>query len=380
MVRLMRVSTRRGIARVQSRTALICALAALIALAAPAAAGAAPAASTGNANFKLRIKVKQGGWKNSRGLKLFAYGGAKQIRVNRATRTVFTVTGIDFGVSEPVVYLRGGVALQVPNTKGARTRLGGLRMVLKPHSTLVVGKFHGGHPIPVLRSARRAGFDRTTGKVRLKGSGLQLTARGRRTIHRRIGIHIEHGAAGTVGLGAQATPAMAPAITLVGGHADWGMSNDWRQFILGSQGGGSSGDTAVSGGAQKFNDFLVAGFYSFPFANGTFEDGIYGEADRYALQTTGAVTFSKEGKSWVFANPLVRFKGATGELFLDVAGAVVPFATLEIGAVTPTLSANGKTMSWEAVPVTLSAAGAIAWGRYKAGDILDPLSFSVTFG
>ena len=380
MVRLMRVSTRRGIARVQSRTALICALAALIALAAPAAAGAAPAPSTGNANFKLRIKVKQGGWKNSRGLKLFAYGGAKQIRVNRATRTVFTATGIDFGVGEPVVYLRGGVALQVPNTKGARTRLGALRMVLKPHSTLVVGKFHGGRQIPVLRSERRASFDRTTGKVRLKGSGLQLTARGRRTIHRRIGIHVEHGAAGTVGLGAQATPAMAPAITLVGGHTDWGMSNDWRQFILGSQGGGSSGDTAVSGGAQKFNDFLAAGFYSFPFANATFEDGLYGAADRYALQTTGAVTFSKEGKSWVFANPSVRFKGATGELFLDVAGTAVPFATLEIGAVTPTLSANGKTMSWEAVPVTLSAAGATAWGRYKAGDILDPLSFSVTFG
>ena len=108
---------------------------------------------------------------------------------------------------------------------------------------------------------------------------------------------------------------MAPAITLVGGHADWGMSNDWRQFILGSQGGGSSGDTAVSGGAQKFNDFLVAGFYSFPFANGTFEDGIYGEADRYALQTTGAVTFSKEGKSWVFATPWCGSRAPPGNCF-----------------------------------------------------------------
>ena len=98
------------------------------------------------------------------------------------------------------------------------------------------------------------------------------------------------------------------------------------------------------------------------------------------IQTTGAVTFSKEGKSWVFANPNVRFHGATGELFLEVAGTAVPFATLDVGAVVPTSSANGKTISWQAVPVNLTAAGAAAWGRYKAGDTLDPLSFSVTFG
>lgn|GEM_PF-3697327 len=93
------------------------------------------------------------------------------------------------------------------------------------------------------------------------------------------------------------------------------------------------------------------------------------------------MTFTKEGKSWVLGNPSIKFQGATGELFADAGGAsAVPFATLNVGAVSSTLSADGKTRSWQAVPVTLTAAGAAAWGRYKAGETLDPLSFAVTFG
>jgi hypothetical protein len=368
------------LAGIRPRAGLAAALVVLAALAAPAAAGAAPAPSTGNANFKLRIKVKRGGWKNSRALKLFVRGGARQTRVKRATRTIFPVKSIDFGLSEPVVYLRGGVILQLPNEKGHRTQLSGLRLLLQPKSTLIMGKLHGGRLMPVLRSSRRASFDPNAGTMHLRGSGLQLTAKGRRQIRRRIGIHVESGAAGTGSAGGRAKPALAPAVSLVGGHASWGILNDWRQFILSSQGGGASGETSVSGGAQKFDDFLASGYYTFPFASGTFEDGLYGAADRFVIQTTGAVTFSKEGKSWVFANPLVRFQGATGELLMDVSGtAGVPFATLDIGAVAPTLSPDGKTMSWQGVPAHLTAAGAAAWGRYNAGETLDPLDLAVTF-
>jgi hypothetical protein len=357
------------------------ALVGLAALAAPTVAGAAPTASGGSANVKLRIKVKQGGWENGRALKPFAYGGAKQVRVNKATRTVFPVTSIDFAGPEPVVALEGGVALRIPNTKGKRVRLGGLEMVLQPAGTVIVGSFAGGQPIPVLQSGHRATVDPVSGSVRLAGSGLKLTPRGRQVLHKRFGVHIEHGAAGTGGLGAQANPQMAPPVALAGGHADWGMSNDWRQFILGGQGGGPSGETVAGTGVQKFNDFQPAGFYEFPFAGGTYEQGLYGDADRYSIQTAGAMTFTKEGKSWTFANPSIRFQGPTGELFVDAGGtAAVPFATLNLGAVAPTLSADGKTKSWQAVPVTLTAAGAAAWGRYKAGETLDPLSFAVTFG
>ena len=93
------------------------------------------------------------------------------------------------------------------------------------------------------------------------------------------------------------------------------------------------------------------------------------------------MTFGKEGKTWTFANPLIKFQGATGELFVNVGSATaVPFATLGIGSVSPTLSADGKSISWQAVPVVLTATGAAAWGRYKAGEPLDPVSFSATFG
>jgi hypothetical protein len=352
-----------------------------LALVAAPVAGAAPAAGSGNANFKLRIKVKKGGWENGRALKLFAYGGAKQVRVHKATRMIFPVSSIDFSGPEPVVNLEGGVALRVPNTKGERARIESLAIIVQPSGTLIVGKFHGGQLIPILRSAKRASIDQAAGSVRLSGSGLKLTGHSRLVLHRRFDVHIEHGAAGTGGLGAQANPELAPPVALAGGHIDWGMANDWRQFILGSQGGGASGETTAGTGAKKFEDFQPVGFYEFPFASGTFEDGLYGESDRYTLQSGGAMTFAKEGKTWTFANPLVKFQGATGELFLDVGGtAAVPFATLGIGSVSPTLSADGKTISWQAVPVTLTAAGAAAWGRYKAGEPLDPVSFSATFG
>jgi Htaa protein len=350
-------------------------------LLAPAPAGAAPAASSGNANLKLRIKVKRGGWENGRALKVFAYGGAKQVRVHKATRTIFPVSSIDFSGSEPVVSLEGGIALRVPNTKGERARVSGLQVVVKEGSTVIVGTFPGGKPIPVLRSAKRASIDPVAGSVRLAGSGLKLTGQSRMVLHRRFGVHIEHGAAGTGGLGAQANPEIAPPVALAGGHIDWGMSNDWRQFILGGQGGGSSGESVTAAGVQKFNDFQTEGFYEFPFEAGTFEDGLYGEADRFTIQATGAISFGKEGKVWTFANPLIKFQGGTGELFVDAGGTpAVPFATLAIGSVTPTLSTDGKTISWGAVPVTLTAAGVGAWGRYKAGEPLDLISFSATFG
>lgn len=373
--------TRLGFPRFRSVAISVLALLGLTLLAAPALAGAAPTAGSGSANFKLRIKVKEGGWKNGRSLKLFAYGGAKQLRVNKATRTIFPVSNIDFSGPEPVVYLNGGVALRVPNTKGERARIEGLAVVVQENSTLIMGVFHGGQPIPIMRSAKRATVDPVAGTVRLSGSGLKLTSRSRQVIHRRFGVHIEHGAAGTGGLGAQANPVLLPPVALAGGHISWGMSNDWRQFIIGSQGGGASGESVAGAGALKFNDFQPEGFYEFPFASGTFEDGLYGENDRYALMSGGTMTFAKEGKTWTFANPQVKFQGATGELFVDVGSTpAVPFATLGIGSVSPTLSADGKTISWGAVPVTLTAAGAAAWGRYKAGEPLDPLSFSATFG
>lgn len=371
----------RKFAGVRTWSVVVVVLVAVWAIAVPSMASAAPTPSTGNANFKLRIKVKEGGWENGRALKLFTYGGARQVRVHGATRTIFPVTGINFVGSEPVVRLHGGITLQVPNTKGARVRIGGLRVVARQHSTLVLGKFHGSKPIPLLWSARPAIVDPIAGSVRLSGSGLQLTTAGRINIHRRIGVHIEHGAAGIGGLGGQATPLMATPVALVGGHANWGLSNDWRQFILGSQGGGASGETGASAGALKFEDFQAVGYYSFPFSSGTFEAGLYGDSDRYSIQLGGAVTFTKEGKSWSFANPSLRFQGATGELFATIGGtAAVPFATLDMGAVASTLSADGKTISWQGVPVTLTAAGAAAWGRYKAGESLDPLSFAATFG
>ena len=352
----------------------------LVLLTAPTA-GAAPTASSGSANLKLRIKEKEGGWKNGRALKLFAYGGAKQVRVNKATRTIFPVTNIDFSTPEPVVDLSGGVALRIPNTKGERARIEGLTVVVQENDTLIMGAFPGGKLIPVMRSAKRAAVDPVAGTVRLSGSGLKLTPQSRQVLHKRFGVHIEHGAAGTGGLGAQATPVLSPPVALAGGHISWGMSNDWRQFILGSQGGGASGESVASAAALKFNDFQTQGFYEFPFVSGTFEDGLYGEADRYTLQAGGTMTFAKEGKSWAFADPLIKFQGATGELFVNVGGATaVPFATLGIGSVAPTLSADGKSISWQAVPVVLTAAGAAAWGRYKAGEPLDPVSFSATFG
>jgi len=48
---------------------------------------------------------------------VFAYAGTKQVRVNKATRTIFPVTSIDFASPEPVVSLAGSVALRIPRSR-----------------------------------------------------------------------------------------------------------------------------------------------------------------------------------------------------------------------------------------------------------------------
>ena len=59
----------------------------------------------------------------------------------------------------------------------------------------------------------------------------------------------------------------------------------------------------------------------------------------------------------------------------------VRIAELETTAVTPAWSTDGNTVTWSAVPATLTAEGAASFsGFYEAGTELDPVTVTVGLG
>ena len=59
----------------------------------------------------------------------------------------------------------------------------------------------------------------------------------------------------------------------------------------------------------------------------------------------------------------------------------VRIAELKTTGVTPTWSADGNTVTWSALPATLTAEGAASFsGFYEAGTELDPVTVTVGLG
>lgn len=87
-----------------------------------------------------------------------------------------------------------------------------------------------------------------------------------------------------------------------------------------------------------------------------------------------------------FANPRVDATGKSGTLYVDVKNAsgskaAVPFATLDLSKTD--YKTKGGVLALNAVPAAFTAEGAAAFANdttgsmYKAGDAIDPVSFSV---
>ncbi|MBF0809001.1 LPXTG cell wall anchor domain-containing protein, partial [Rothia nasimurium] len=154
----------------------------------------------------------------------------------------------------------------------------------------------------------------------------------------------------------------------------WGVRSSFRNYIGGgiAQGGWELTDTTYS--SSTFN-----------WANGS---GTYSNG-KGSISFTGSVRFTghKGTLNTLMSNPRLEVNGSTGTLYLSVTSndmngnatnyGEVAFATVN----TSSLALNGSTISLSGASATLTEAGAAAFaGFYKAGEALDPISFTGTLG
>jgi hypothetical protein len=182
-----------------------------------------------------------------------------------------------------------------------------------------------------------------------------------------------------------ALPALTGTTALVGGNVRWGTHTPLRNNTL-----------AVNPAAGSLQTFEGASYdtpntvFEFPESSGLYAQGSVGDPadDRLILQAKGIALLCKPAHlhRYAFGNPTVVIDGANSRLVIDtdarVKGLIRPsvrsdFATLDMTGITPTV--NGSTITWSAIPATLTQNGSEAFnGRYPAGTLLDPITVSAT--
>jgi hypothetical protein len=246
--------------------------------------------------------------------------------------------------------------------------------------------------------------DSATGTLRMQAGDLVLIRAAANLLGDRLDLDrsLRGDGVGMVWLAAQAAPTPAPAPpapstakTVTAGSLDWGVLSSWRSYVLGNFGPGSAGTIATAGGASTVGEPAEASsYFRFPASGGSLETA--GEETRLRLQTAGSVKFEKPGHCIVevdFSALALHLDGAASSLTLDSVYDIdtpappsctdnptvetdgVAFAAVDASA--PPVVAGGK-FTWTALPATLTASGAAAWGAgYEAGEALDPITVSV---
>jgi hypothetical protein len=263
----------------------------------------------------------------------------------------------------------------------------------------------GGQDLAVLKLGAATQVNAATGKLSLSGGSLRLTSEAAALLKQKLGLEraLVNKGVGMIWLAAHANPTRVTK-PIASGTTGWGVLTSWRKYVLGNQGPGSVGTITPAGGATANGTLTEAGaYFGFPAAGGSFEQGLYGASDKLVLKTQGSVIFAKPGHCIVevkLADLVVTLDGASSSLALDsvyeigtfngmgctpqpaVATADVDFASLNLTGITPSYSADGKTVTWSAIPATLTAAGAMAFGlpQYQAGQVLDPVTVTVGLG
>ncbi|WP_237237226.1 HtaA domain-containing protein [Rothia nasimurium] len=155
---------------------------------------------------------------------------------------------------------------------------------------------------------------------------------------------------------------------------DWGVRSSFRNYI----GGG------IAKGSWELNGVTYAN-QAFGWSKGT---GTYANG-KGSVAFEGSVRFTGHGGTLntLMANPRLEINGSTGTLYLTVSSndmkgqtthhGEVPFANVDLAG----LTVNGSSISVSNASATLTAEGKAAFaGFYKAGEALDPISFTGTLG
>ncbi|RST09908.1 HtaA domain-containing protein [Streptomyces sp. WAC05950] len=160
---------------------------------------------------------------------------------------------------------------------------------------------------------------------------------------------------------------------VLNGKLTWGVKESFRRYVLGA------GSITPAGGAAKNGDL-------FDFAFGKGELDVKKQKLNASFEGNLRFQYAAHGIDMTFANPRVDATGKSGTLYVDVKNAAgsrtgVAFATLDLSK-TDYRTKNG-VLALNSVPAAFTADGAAAFAndttgsRYKAGDPIDPLTFSV---
>jgi len=373
-------------------------LTALAATAVLVAALAAPAgAATGSGDAVIvAAKHSKGRTLSGQGVKLIAGNGA---------------SGQGGKLTLPIGELDPGAQASAKSSGELRFKKGRKSLVLSGvHFNFSAGTLDGslgGAEMAVFKFDAKASVNSTAGSIGLSEGALRLTGDAAKTLKQKLGLGkaLSAKGAGMLWLSAQAFPAHAAARPVVSGNVKWGVLASWRSYVLkDSPAPGPDGGTITLGdGATATGDLLeAASQIVFPAVSGSYEQGLYGAADKLTLSTSGSVDFAKpahcinEVEFWGIG---VKIDGSGSSLSLNskndidspptctdnppASSSDVLFANLGPAVANGTLSGDGKTVSWSAIPAVLTASGSAAWGvgpPYTAGKALDAVTITVGLG
>lgn len=176
-----------------------------------------------------------------------------------------------------------------------------------------------------------------------------------------------------------ASPAAAEVCATQSGSATWGFKESFRAYISGSI---ANGEWTTSGDV---------GYATPAFTLGALTGEVRVDDAVGELATTGAIRFTgHEGLlDTTIADPRLVFEGwdrlvlivdvsGTTQEFVPVEAVDVSFAEGDLAAAS--WRAEGDRLVIDAIPLTLTAQGAEAFGTYPAGEPLDDLVLSLPVG
>lgn len=368
------------------------ALAALAAGAAAFAAVASPATAASPASGEAVIRPadhSKGRTLSGQGVTIVAGPGATAASgmLNLPIGALETGANASAETSAALAFQKGKTSLA----------LTGIRFDLAKNE--LVGSLEG-QQLAVFKLGGGASAD--AGSASLQGGKLQLTAAAATALKQKLGLEralVQRGV-GMVWLSARVTPATATpepvtpapkppaARPIVAGSIGWGFVASWRSYVLLSPPAGSAeiSDGATATGALT----SPATTFGFPATGGSFLAASGSAAAELSLASKGSVKWAKPGhgiNEVRLSNLEVQIAPTGSWLVADVstdfgvpqATEDVKFASLEASAVTPT--ETGNTVTWTAVPATLTAEGAASFaGFYEAGKALEAVTVTAELG
>lgn len=245
-----------------------------------------------------------------------------------------------------------------------------------------------------------AQIDPAAGSVRLSEAVLRFTPEAAKVVRTGLDLPraLRHNGVGMLWLGAQAStshkidpePPKPVVRPVVSGAIDWGFKASWRGYVLTAPPAGSQ--EVLEGATATGPLTSPATTYGFPGSGGSLTAVPNGAVDALALTSEGAVKWAKPGhgiNEVRFSDLEIEIDSSGSYLVGDVQTEIGPpaasedvrIAELDTATATPVWSDGGNTVTWSAVPATLTEDGAASFsGFYEAGTELDPVTFTAELG